>query len=672
MANILPETPPHALPAPTLQVFRKLKSLPNSYYIWHHLAPWQPQAPDFLIIHQDGRVFLLKVSLSNKVQAQSAAQLLLIEDKSPAIGKNESDTLTGFLERCHFPVNAPIQLLVIFPNVEQKHLPQPPQTSVWPMRWIGREAISEDSEQLWQSFFLTSPLSHEWIEKLRQQFSPEIVIKPEMTVRSHNPYRLEAGLTSYLLDYDQEIATKSDLEMGLESKDISRDFCLNIVNGVAGSGKTLILLYRLRLLHQLYPQKQFLVLTHNRPLIRDIQSRFNRIEGHSTTNIEWQTFQGWCHKQYKKTLKWIAPISLHKQKELVQQVWQKTLQGSNLSEIRLLSEINWIKDQLPMSQAEYLTVDRRGRGFGMNDEQRLRMWKAIETYNQMLNEQEKMDWGDVPQTLWKFCEQGKIELPVYDAILIDEGQFFAPLWMHLIQKALKPHLSHLFIVADPTQGFLGRKGTWKSLGLQARGHTHALKQSYRTTLQIMQFATLFYRMRIPQENDEDILSPQVLKMPNGAFPQIVILPNPQDEITRVANEITEFVKLGCPRKDILVLHASKFSAETLIDVLQRRLGKGAAMDPGKTFPGNYVRVTTLNAGAGLESPIVFLVGLRELFEEEQSLRVSDEEREAIIQDNTRKIYMAATRAGQRLVLTYAGELPNVLQELQRKNSFELQ
>lgn len=50
--------------------------------------------------------------------------------------------------------------------------------------------------------------------------------------------------------------------------------------------------------------------------------------------------------------------------------------------------------------------------------------------------------------------------------------------------------------------------------------------------------------------------------------------------------------------------------------------------------------------------IVFLVGLRLLFEEEQSLRLSDEEREELIWDNTRKLYMAATPAGQRLVLTF--------------------
>jgi ATP-dependent exoDNAse (exonuclease V) beta subunit len=58
-----------------------------------------------------------------------------------------------------------------------------------------------------------------------------------------------------------------------------------------------------------------------------------------------------------------------------------------------------------------------------------------------------------------------------------------------------------------------------------------------------------------------------------------------------------------------------------------------------------------------------LVGLKELFEMEQSLRLSDTEREALVRDNTRKLYMAATRAGQRLVITYVGELPEVIRSI---------
>jgi hypothetical protein len=179
----------------------------------------------------------------------------------------------------------------------------------------------------------------------------------------------------------------------------------------------------------------------------------------------------------------------------------------------------------------------------------------------------------------------------------------------------------------------------------------------------MQFATLLYRLRLAEEKDEDILAPDLLNMPNGSFPQIIPLTSPQDEITRIANEIADFVRQGYPKKHLLVLHTDGQGVNSLIKAINDRLGKDAAIDPKDTYPGDYVRVTTLNAGAGLESPIVFLSGVRQLFEEEQSLRLSDDERETLVRDNTRKLYMAATRAGQRLVLTYVGELPDTLTQV---------
>ncbi len=128
--------------------------------------------------------------------------------------------------------------------------------------------------------------------------------------------------------------------------------------------------------------------------------------------------------------------------------------------------------------------------------------------------------------------------------------------------------------------------------------------------------------------------------------------------------MADFVKKGMPKRHLLVLHTK--GVDDLIQAIEARLGKGSAIDPKETYPGDYVRVTTYNAGAGLESPIVFLAGLRDMFEEEQSLMLSDDEREALIRDNTRKLYMAATRAGQRLVITYVGELPEILNGLMSK------
>ncbi len=58
-----------------------------------------------------------------------------------------------------------------------------------------------------------------------------------------------------------------------------------------------------------------------------------------------------------------------------------------------------------------------------------------------------------------------------------------------------------------------------------------------------------------------------------------------------------------------------------------------------------------------------LSGYKSLFEEKLSLRLSDDEREGLIRYNTRKLYMAATRVGQRLVLSYSEELPDVLRKV---------
>ena len=162
------------------------------------------------------------------------------------------------------------------------------------------------------------------------------------------------------------------------------------------------------------------------------------------------------------------------------------------------------------------------------------------------------------------------------------------------------------------------------------------------------------------EEDDDIVKLDLLNMPSGAIPEIIPLTSPQDEITRVVNEITALVKSGIPKKDILVIHADWLGCDRLLERLQRELGEAAAKDPKDAPPGDHIQVCTLNAVTGLESPIVSLVGMRDLYEQEQGVRLSDEERQELIRDNTRKLYMAATRAGQRLVLTYVGDPPDAL------------
>ncbi|MCX6067964.1 MAG: hypothetical protein NT121_19785, partial [Chloroflexi bacterium] len=385
VAHILPDIPPISLPGEVLRVFRALKALPDSFFIWHHLAPWQPNAPDFLIIHQDGRALLVKVSSAAASQVRPAAQFLLLESERAPLGVAEAKVLTDFVAALKLPDEKMLETLIIFSNIpdEQVQAGRLERGEGEPA-WAGKELLGQAAGDGWSRLLPSDKMDLLWLEKVRQRFTPEVVIPAEMTVRPPVERRMEAGLTGYLLDYNQEWAVKADLDLPEGGQALTDDFRLNIINGVAGSGKTLILLYRLRLLYHLYPKKRFLVLTHNRPLSRDLESRFVRLEGQQPENIEWRTFNGWCYHHWPQEPAWIEPLKQTRRQQLVDTVWRKHLKETSISAQMFKSEIDWLKDQVPINREAYLRVDRRGRGFGLSAEQRERMYAAILAYQQAL------------------------------------------------------------------------------------------------------------------------------------------------------------------------------------------------------------------------------------------------------------------------------------------------
>ena len=667
MARILPETPPQNLPSEVLRTFKALKALPDTFIIWHHLAPWEPASPDFLIINHEGRTLLVKVSRASKTETSTAAQMLLLGKQEVPLGEAEEELLNRFAEKVGLAMGETFETLCIFPNIpDEKVQSSRIKREAGQPQWVGRELLKAE-EEAWETLLPEKPLPRAEIEKVRRAFSPEIIVPKSMTVREKSAAERKLGLDDYLLDYDQEQAVKAELELPPEGQRLSTDFRLNIINGVAGSGKTLILLYRLRLLAHQYQDKKFLVLTHNRPLIRDMESRFARLTGKDESpNIEWNTFGSWCAQHWPPDKKWVSPLSMQAREYDLKAIWKQHLADTAISAEMFKDEVDWLKDQPPVSEQDYLVLNRRGRGFGLNEDMRKRIFAAVVDYQKRLKAKGTLDWGDVPRIVWRYMQDHPEYFPHYDFVLVDEAQFFAPLWFDIIKQLLRSGASLLFVVADPTQGFLGRGTSWRSLGLEARGRSQHLKRSYRTTRQIMEFATLLYRQRLPNERDDDILAPDMLRMPDGVLPQVISVTAAQDENEIVAKEIERFVRQGYPKRDLLALHAAPSGADQLVEAINGRLGNGAALNAKETYPGDYIRVTSLNAGAGLESAIVFVVGLRELFEKEQSLRLSDEERETMVLSNTRKLYMAITRAGQRLVFTYPGSGNNLLDELLAK------
>jgi hypothetical protein len=683
MALILPDTPLVTTSPEVTRLHRLLKQLPDDdYTVWHRLTIHPEPGPDFWVLHRDQRALWLKVSPLTAADARRFGQADLFQSQAGRPADAEHKAMVNFV-RAHVTEDSQgffqrVPAAVVFPNLSNSELRQLAEMADTPLglHWVSKDHLAPATFVAWTENHLGESLTPADVAHLRQVFTPEVVIPahftvraqaeslppgPEWVVREPIARYTAARLTPFLLDYDQERVLKTDLDLSDEARATVDDFNLRLVNGVAGSGKSLVVVYRAQLLRRLYPHKTILGLTHNRPLIRDLRARYQALNPEGRP-VKWQTFYQWCRSLWPDGKPWREPVGQRTREQLLTRVWHTHLSGTSISERALQDELDWCKDRLLFSREDYLAADRAGRGFALTEAQRQQVYDTFEAYQAELNRRGQMDWGDVPRQLWRWLQAGELPLPQYDVILVDEAQFFAPLWFELIKRAVRPRTGHLFLVADPTQGFLKRRQSWAASGLEVRGRVHRLKKSYRTTHEILNFATLLYRTRLPND-DDDIETPDLFDMPGGLVPQVIQLTSSQDEITRVVNEIEQLIQQGIPKPHVLVIHTDWRGRDRLLERLQAKLGPTAVVDPVKSVAADSIRVCTLNSVTGLESPIVFLVGAHQLFEQEQSIRLSDGERAELIRDNTRKLYMAITRAGQRVMLTYVGSVPEALSNL---------
>ncbi|MCC5845924.1 MAG: DEAD/DEAH box helicase [Verrucomicrobia bacterium] len=498
-------------------------------------------------------------------------------------------------------------------------------------------------------------------QKLLARFCPEIQVTPQLTVRE-DAQILSAQFTGFLLDATQEEAMKRDLLLPRQQEQISNDQHALVVSGVAGSGKSLVLLYRLRMLRKFFPKRirNALVLTHNKALASDLQHRYNRLTDGDCDHVTFSTFMRWFGK-CAESGPWREPISESTRRQYMETAYDAHLKDSGLTVEQFTREVGWLKDSgLPDLEA-YLTLPRTGQGFSLQTGQREKVYAAVTSYQILLEREGAIDWHDVPLRLWSRLNQGRTAMQKqYDAIFVDEAQFCAPIWFDLLRAALAPEHGQLFFAADPTQGFLRRRQSWRGLGFDVRGRIAQLDRSYRNTREILNFASMFYRSRQPEDMDA-ILATDLTHLPKGPMPIMIPVRSPHDEMTKVVNEIDLYLKSGGRGGEILIIHCSSYGARGCLARLQRHFGENAAMDPRQ--PGlepNAIRVLSLDAATGLESRVVFLLGAHELYEQEQAYRISDEERSDRIRQNTKRLYTAITRAGHSLFITFKGPIPHDL------------
>jgi superfamily I DNA/RNA helicase len=119
------------------------------------------------------------------------------------------------------------------------------------------------------------------------------------------------------------------------------------------------------------------------------------------------------------------------------------------------------------------------------------------------------------------------------------------------------------------------------------------------------------------------------------------------------NEIAAALRGGASPGHFLVLQNESALVAPFVETLNKAVGQPIARDlQDRPHWSAGVRVCSLNAATGLESPVVFLCGMDGLLEKEGALGLARDEKSELVRDNTRRIYMAMTRASRKLIVTY--------------------
>jgi len=654
MALLLPDLKGHKLPKGIAPICNRLKAIQSDELVCRLALRISGTAlPEFFLLYQERHAFLVSVSTVHNDEVESQLQgdlfkadhLQLFKDQ---FGLNQrkllDDCYEHILDQSGHATDLPVSRWILFPNLNQPVLDRAIQVlsderytliakeSCNPKALLSR--IQEASRQ---------PTPEEAVQRIRQLYhSAELA--PRSVEETQTPY---AAPRDIFLDANQEWLVKVDLDLSEEGR-VLVDSGHRLVTGSAGSGKSVILLHRARLLAEMNENHRILALTHNRPLNEYLLGRFGQLS--QTASIEWTTFYSWVARHSPPT----TIIKAYEKKRLLNSLLARSNLKGRLTAQFVEEEFSWLSDNDVASREAYLEMTRVGRRRPLLPAIRDPLYTLYEDYRAQLEAMNKTDWSGFAQQFLKHLRSGALHVEAYDAIFIDEAQFFVPVWFDCIREVLKAD-GRLFMAADPTQGFLGSGQSWQQVsGLQIRGKSHSLTRPYRNTKEIIEFAVRFYRSRA-SDDEEGVHLPgeeQIKQLPSGPIPQIIQFAAPQDQNKWISDQVIRRVERGELQPDqVLILQEDSAQVDVCVDIINRKR-PGLAVDAKNKGHAGKVRVCSINATTGLEAPAVFIVGLDRLFESENALQNDPEDRPELILRNTRKIYMALTRAMSHLIICY--------------------
>jgi superfamily I DNA/RNA helicase len=259
--------------------------------------------------------------------------------------------------------------------------------------------------------------------------------------------------------------------------------------------------------------------------------------------------------------------------------------------------------------------------------------------------------------------------PPFDFAVVDEAQDISMAELRCLGALGGGRPNALFFAGDTGQRIFLQPFSWKSLGVDVRGRSTSLKVNYRTSHQIRQSAD---RLLATEVTDGDGVVEDrrgTVSVFNGPAPEIVHLQDESAEESFVAEWLNARRQEGVRPEEMAIFVRSAVqldrgeAAAKAANLHFNRLAEEMSASPG------VIPVCTMHLAKGLEFRVVAVMAYEEdvLPDSERIEAAGDtSELEDVYNSERQVLYVACTRARDRLLISSAGTPSEFLEDMRSK------
>jgi len=443
------------------------------------------------------------------------------------------------------------------------------------------------------------------------------------------------------------------------------------VSGSAGTGKTIVALHRAVHLAQSAPDSRVLLTTFSDTLAHALATKLrrlisnkprlgDRVEVHSMTAIGERLFG--LHVGRPR-------IATRDQIRTLMRDAAKNVAGLKFSPRFLLGEWDDLVDAWQLTTWDaYRDVKRLGRKTRLSEAQRAALWTVFESVQVAMRAAGLITHAEMFTRLAD--KVAVLKHPPFEFVVVDEAQDVSVAQLRFLAaigaSQGQMRANSLFFAGDLGQRIFQQPFSWKSLGVDIRGRSRTLHINYRTSHQIRTQADQLLGPEVSDVDGNTEARRGTVSVFNGPAPLIRVLGDQEAECAEVTSWLRARIQEGLAPHEIGVFVRSTQEVGRAVAAVSGAGMPYQVLDEHVETINGQASVCTMHLAKGLEFRAVVVMACDDEIiplQERMEAVTDDADLEEVYNTERHLLYVACTRARDRLLVTSVDPASEFLDDL---------